>query len=89
MLSAPENEMDLNALYDPSLHPDWMAKYEMSYSMFDMTGMNNLPEPLPMAPPSDPATLHVPTDQEGSLCPERTVASRTEDWGQYTFNTRR
>ena len=88
-LAAPEEEMQIDALYDPSLQSQWMAKYEMSYSMFDMTGSNSLPEPLPAVPPSDPVSLDVQTGREGCLCPEWMIEAGIEDWDQSVLDTHR
>ncbi|KAF8557164.1 hypothetical protein OG21DRAFT_1494936 [Imleria badia] len=89
MLAAPEEEMDLNSLYDPSLQPEWMAKYEMSYSMFGMTGTEYLPQPVPAAPPSELATRDVQTGREGCLCPEWMVEVGIEGWDQSVLDTQR
>lgn len=81
-LPAPEEEMQTNALYDPSLQSQWMAKYEMSYSISDTTGSNYLPEPLPAVPPSDPVSLDAQTSREGCLCPEWMVEAGIDGWDQ-------
>ena len=36
-LFAQEEEMGLDSLYDPSSQAEWMAKYKMSLSVFDVT----------------------------------------------------
>ena len=78
-LAVPEAEMDFSALYDTSLQSEWMTKYETSYSMFDMTGMTYLPEPLPAVLPSDLVSLDMQTGREVCLCPEWMVKAGIED----------
>ena len=85
VLTAPQEEMDLNTLYDPSLQPEWMAAYEMSYTMFDMTYP---PRPPPVVPPSESANLDVQSGREGCLCPEWMVESGIEGWDQ-SFDSHR
>jgi hypothetical protein len=83
----PAEEMELNALYDPSLQSEWMTKYETSYSMFDMTGMTYFPEPLPAVPPLDLVSLDVQTGREVCLCPEWMVEAGIEGWDQSVLDT--
>ena len=88
-LVVPEGEMGFDAPYDPSLQSQWMEKYEMSYGMFDMTGMTYLPEPLPAVPPSDPVNLDMLTGREVCLCPEWMIEAGIEGWDQPVLDPHR
>lgn len=71
-LVVPEDEMDLAT---PSFDSEWTGRYEMGYSMFDMTGMKHVPS-------SAPASLDMQTDRGGCLCPEWMVEAGIEGWDQ-------
>ncbi|KAH0826347.1 hypothetical protein J3R83DRAFT_5302 [Lanmaoa asiatica] len=82
LVVVPEEEMQFHTLYDPSLHSQWVAKYEMGYRTLDMTGKKHLPEPHQAVPPSAPASLDMQTGQGGGLCPEWMVEAGIEGWNQ-------
>ncbi|KAG8221723.1 hypothetical protein J3R82DRAFT_2011 [Butyriboletus roseoflavus] len=85
-LVVPDEEIDVTTLYDPSLHSGWMAKYEMGYTMPDVTGVRYLPEPLHAAFPS-PASHDLQTGREACLCPEWMVEAGIEGWDQSVLET--
>ena len=78
-LVGSDDEMGLDTLFDPSLCSQWMAKFEMAYSTFDLTGLKYQPEPVPS---SDPTCLDVRAGQQGCLCPEWMVEAGIEGWDQ-------
>lgn len=86
-LVGSDDEMGLDTLFDPSLRSQWMAKFEMGYSTFDLTGSRHEPESLPEAPSSDPACLDVQTGRQGCLCPEWMVEAGIDGWDQSMLET--
>ncbi|KAF8557169.1 hypothetical protein OG21DRAFT_1494941 [Imleria badia] len=83
-LVGTDDEIGLDTLFDSSLRSQWMAKFEMSYSSFDMSGLRHQLEPLSeeSESPFDPAVLDAKTGREGCLCPEWMVEVGVEGWDQ-------
>ena len=86
-LVGSDDEMGLDTLFDPSLRSQWMAKFEESYSTFDMTGLKHQLEPLPADLPFDPSSLDVQTGREGCLCPEWMIEAGIDGWDQSVLDT--
>lgn len=86
-LVGTDDEMGLDTLFDSSLRSQWMAKFEMSYNSFDMTGLSHQLESLPEESPFDPAAPDARTGREGCLCPEWMVEVGIEGWDQSVLET--
>lgn len=85
-LIGTDDDMGLDTLYDASLRSQWMATFEMSYSAFDMAGMQQQLESLPEDCPFDP-TGHDEPEDRGSLCAEWMRELRLEGWDSSAVQT--
>ncbi|KAG9311228.1 hypothetical protein JVU11DRAFT_8304 [Chiua virens] len=81
--AAPKDNTKLDALYDPTLDPHWMAQYDAAYSSFNTNWMGCLPESYNIASPfSDALASEARTGREGCLCPDWMVDAGIEGWDQ-------
>lgn len=88
-LVGSDDGMGLDILFDSSLRSQWMAKFEESYSTFDMTGPKHYLEPLPADLPFGLSSLDMHTGREGCLCPEWMVEAGADGWDQSVLDTHR
>lgn len=86
-LVGTDDEMGLDTLFDPSLRADWMAKYEMTYTDFDLAGTRNKLETLAEVADFVPGVVDMQTGREGCLCPEWMVETGVEGWDESVLDT--